>query len=276
LTEEQLLEFGKKLKKLRYSKKIELKKIAEQTKININYLKNFEEGKFDFLPELYVKSFLKIYLQQLEEDVSELLTEYLSIKSDKSDKAEPQLNVTVITDQELKNIKKPGHFRSQVSTIIEKIKPYIRQMNVIWFIVGAILIFLIVYSLVKEDKNQQIISAGSTSQSFVAPVKKITDSLSSSLYMNKIFNKNSDLNLELKTLERTWLQISVDDSFARDHIFDSGMTYGWQAYDKFRLRIGNAAGVRLFLNGKDLGPLGESGQVIEIDLTEKGIQNNSF
>ena len=59
MKEEELLEFGKKLKKLRHSKKIELKKIVEQTKININYLKNIEEGKFDFLPELYVRSFFK-------------------------------------------------------------------------------------------------------------------------------------------------------------------------------------------------------------------------
>ena len=270
MKEEELLEFGKKLKKLRHSKKIELKKIVEQTKININYLKNIEEGKFDFLPELYVRSFLKLYLQQIEEDVPGLLGEYDSIKS------APPLNVTVITDEDLKNIKKPGQFRSQVSTIIEKIKPYIRQMNVIWFVIGTIIIFFVVYSLVKDDNNQQLVSAGSTGQSFIEPVKNTVDTISSSLYVNKIFNKNSDLNLELKTLERTWLQISVDDSFARDHIFDSGMTYGWQAYDKFRLRIGNAAGVRLFLNGKDLGPLGETGEVIKIDLTENGIKNDSF
>ena len=273
MREEDLLEFGKKLKKLRNSKKIELKKIAEQTKININYLKDIEEGNFDFLPELYVKSFLKIYLQQLEEDVPTLIEEYDSIKSNKSDR---QLKVTVITDEDLKEIKKPGHFRNQVATIIEKIKPYIRQMNVLWFVVGAIVIFLVIYSLVKDNKNQEIISAGSTGHAFIESVKNTTDTLSSTLYVNNLFNKKSELNLELKALERTWLQISVDDSFAHDHIFDSGMTYGWQAYDKFRLRIGNAAGVRLFLNGKDLGPLGESGEVIKIDLTEKGIQNNSF
>ena len=273
MKEEQLLEFGKKLKKLRLSKKIDLNKIAEHTKININYLKNIEEGEFNFLPELYVKSFLKIYLQQLGEDVEGLLDEYHLIKVEKS---EEELNVTIVTDEDLKNIKKPSHFRNQVSTIIEKIKPYLRQMNVIWLVVGTIIIFLVIYSLVKGDKNQQIITAGSTGQAFIEPVRSTTDTLSSSLYVNNIFNKNSDLNLELKALERTWLQISVDDSFARDHIFDSGMSYAWQAYDKFRLRIGNAAGVRLFLNGKDLGSLGGSGEVIKIDLTENGILNNSF
>jgi len=270
LKEQELIDYGKKLKKLRQSKKIELKKIADRTRINMNYLKNIEDGEFDFLPELYVQSFLKLYLQQIEEDVPGLLEEYHSIKSDQ------KLKVTVITDDDLKNIKKAGHFRSQVSTIIKKIKPYIRQMNILWFGIGAIIIFLVIYSLIKAGNDQRIISAGSTSQSFTEPVKMTVDTLSSPRYVNRLFEKKDNLSLELKILERTWLQISIDDSFARDHIFDSGMTYGWQAHDKFRLRIGNAAGVRLILNGKDLGLLGKSGEVIKIDLTENGIQNNSF
>lgn len=268
--EEQLIEFGKKLKKIRQAKKFELKKVVEQTKININYLKNFEEGKFNFLPELYVRSFLKLYLQQLEEDASSLLDEYDAIKS--SD----QPKVTVVTEPDLKDEKKSGQVRSQIAAIIEKIKPYIRQMNLIWISIAGVIVFLVIYSLAKDGNNQPIVSAGSTSQSVIEPVKYPADTVSSAPAVEKIVNQKKELNLELKVIERTWLQISVDDSVAADHIFESGMARNWRALNKFQLHIGNAAGVRLILNGQDLGRLGNSGQVIKIDLTENGLQNSSL
>jgi cytoskeletal protein RodZ len=270
LKDEDLIEFGIKLKKAREAKKIDLNRIADQTKININFLKNIEEGKFDFLPELYVRSFLKLYLQQIGEDPSLFLNEYDSIKSDEA------LKVTVVTDEDLKNIDKPKHLRDQISTIIEKIKPYIRQMNLIWLGIGVVIVFLVIYSLAKDGNNHQIISAGSTGKALIEPRKNTLDTLSPSLYVEKIFNKKKELNLQLKAFERTWLQISVDDSVAKEHIFDSGMESNWYAKERFKLRIGNAAGIRLFLNGKDLGPLGKAGEVIKVDLTEDGVQNTSL
>jgi len=270
LKEEDLIKFGEKLKKTRNEKKIDLNQISDQTKININFLTNIEEGNFNFLPELYVRSFLKLYLQELGEDALDFLNEYDSIKT------EENLKVTVVTDEDLKDIKKQKLFRNQIATIIQKIKPYIRQINLIWLGIGAVIVFLVIYSLIKEKNNQQIISAGSTGQSFIEPQLNSADTTASFMRVNKVYNMKKELDLELKALERTWLQINIDDSVAEEHIFDSGMAHNWHAKEKFRLNIGNAAGIRLFLNGKDLGPLGNSGEVIKINLTEEGIQNSSL
>jgi len=272
LQETELIELGKNLKKIRLANKIELTKIADRTKININFLKDMEAGKFDFLPELYVRSFLKLYLKELGPDAGHFLDEYDTIKGEKD------LKVTIVTDEDLKNIKKPGQFRNQVSTIIEKLKPYLRQMNFIWLGIGALLILLVLFSLTRDNnQDQPIISAGSLDNSLLEPSKAIVDTSSGSRYVTHLFNnKPKNLNLELTALQRTWLQISVDDSMAKEHIFDAGMKHNWQAKDKFRLRIGNAAGIRLVLNGKDLGPLGQAGRVINIDVTKDGIQNRSL
>ncbi|UCE05427.1 MAG: DUF4115 domain-containing protein [bacterium] len=270
MREEELLELGEKLKKTRDEKKIDLKKISDQTKININFLKSIEEGKFDFLPELYVRSFLKLYLEQLGEDASHFLNEYDSIKTDK------ELKVTVVTDEDLKNINKPKQLRNQISTMIEKLKPYIRQINLIWLGIGAVIVILVIYSLIKDRNNHQVVSAGSTGKLLIVEPQRNSLDTIPSLPVEKIFNDNKDLNLELNALKKTWMQISVDDSVAKEHIFDNGMTYSWHAKKKFRLLIGNAGGIRLFLNGKNLGPLGKAGEVIKIDLTEDGIQNSSL
>ncbi len=291
MREQELIDFGKKLKKIRNDKKLELKKLSELTKININYLKKIEEGQFDFLPKLYVRSFLKLYVQQLGEDWQGLLQEYDAIKAEtnKSEeikpdviktekiKSEKPLKVTVITDEDLKKTKKPGHLHSQILTIIEKIKPYLRQMNIIWFALGVIIIFFAIYSLLKEKNDQPIISAGGViGESLIEPQSILPDTIAPSQDEKQVSQISQNLNLELKALETTWLQIIVDDSIAKELTFDSGTAHSWQAKEKFKLRVGNAAGIRLFLNGRDLGKLGDSGEVIKFDLTEAGIQSSSL
>jgi cytoskeletal protein RodZ len=268
--EENLREFGGKLKKIRQDKNVELKNISDKTKININFLKSMEDGDFNFLPELYVRSFLKLYLQELGEDTTEFLSEYDSIKADKT---EQDIDVTVVTDEDLKNIEKPDQLRDRFSSIIKKMKPFIRQMNVIWIVLAALIVFIMIYALAKEKKEPQIIRAGSPGKILTDLPEKKVDTTKSVVYSEKIYTPPKELDLELRAIAQTWLEITIDDSLVKDQIFDSGMIKKWRAREKFALHIGNAAGIRLVLNGKDLGSLGDKGEVIKIDLTENGIQN---
>ena len=266
-----LMQLGEKIQLARQESKISLKNIAEQTKINVEFLKSMEEGRFDFLPDLYVRNFLKLFVQQLGQDSFDILNEYDKI----TQQDEPEIEtVTTVTDEDLKNFKPPKDLRKQFSDIIEKIKPYIRQMNVLWFILGALVIVLAVYSLVQERDNQQVIRAGTSRTSLVETKNTPVDTPKA--VKQNLFRTSHELSLELTALERTWLQISVDDSSAKEHIFDNGMQHTWLAKERFNLLIGNGSGVRLSLNGKDLGPLGDSGEVIRIDVTENGVRNNSL
>jgi transcriptional regulator with XRE-family HTH domain len=268
LNKTDLMQLGEKIQQTRKEKKITLENIADQTKINIEFLKSMEQGRFDFLPDLYVRNFLKLYVRQLGQDSSAFLDEYDEIVH----KDEPKIQT--VTDEELKNFKPPKQLRSQISNIIEKIKPYIRQMNVLWLILGAIIVVLVVYSLVQNQDNQQIIRAGTTGTSLVEI--KNNPVAAPQVVKQDFFRRGQDLNLELTAVERTWLTISIDDSSAREHVFDYGMKYTWQAKERFNLLIGNGSGIRLSLNGKDLGPLGDPGEVVRIDVTEDGVRNNSL
>ena len=72
------------------------------------------------------------------------------------------------------------------------------------------------------------------------------------------------------------MQIAIDDSAAIEYIFQSGDSSEWLAKERFLLRIGNGAGVRLYLNGNDLGPLGREREVIKLVVTRDGIQDSQF
>ena len=110
-----------------------------------------------------------------------------------------------------------------------------------------------------QNKNNQISGQDSQLASFSSfiPTKK-------------------DLKLNIVAAERTWMQIAIDDSVAQEFIFERGDTMTWEAKQKFLIRVGNGAGVRLYLNGNDLGKLGDRMEVLNFVLTKNGIQENRF
>ena len=63
-----MAELHKNLKSLRRERKIDLEAIEKRTKIDINYLKAIESGKFEILPSTYIRLFLKAYCVEIGAD----------------------------------------------------------------------------------------------------------------------------------------------------------------------------------------------------------------
>jgi hypothetical protein len=55
----------------------------------------------------------------------------------------------------------------------------------------------------------------------------------------------------------------VDGELAEEGVLRDGDTRSWAAEQFITLRTGNAGGVRLTLNGEDLGTMGGVGEVVE-------------
>lgn len=66
----------------------------------------------------------------------------------------------------------------------------------------------------------------------------------------------------------TWVRIEIDDQEAKEYNFKPGTRPQWKAKNSFTLLIGNAAGIELHLDGKEVGSLGRVGQVVKIRLPE--------
>ncbi len=65
------------LESLRKQRGITLREIADDTKININYLRAIEEGRFEKLPGgIYNVSYIRQYARAIDFDESELLAYY--------------------------------------------------------------------------------------------------------------------------------------------------------------------------------------------------------
>jgi hypothetical protein len=76
-------------------------------------------------------------------------------------------------------------------------------------------------------------------------------------------------HLILKGLDKSWVLVTLDDGKSSSELdISQGDVRTFRAEKSFKLRIGNAGGVDLQLNGKPLGVLGTTGEVVEITLPE--------
>lgn len=73
---------------------------------------------------------------------------------------------------------------------------------------------------------------------------------------------------ELKMVfsQTTWVRVTLDGKTIRQGLFSPGASKTWTAEKQFVIRVGNAGGVRLFLDGQALDSLGPSGRVVDLTL----------
>ena len=79
-------DFYKILKDTRIQRGIKLDEIQTRTKINIIFLKAIENGKFDLLPEPYIRLFLRAYSTEIGLDPEKLLNQFEQFINENSSK----------------------------------------------------------------------------------------------------------------------------------------------------------------------------------------------
>ncbi len=73
------------------------------------------------------------------------------------------------------------------------------------------------------------------------------------------------ITIEVLAQADTYLEIRADGELLWIGILRTSENAEWSAEELMELRIGNAGGLQLLVNGRDVGPLGESGQVINVE-----------
>jgi cytoskeleton protein RodZ len=69
------------------------------------------------------------------------------------------------------------------------------------------------------------------------------------------------LDVVILAVEQTWLAVDVDGIETHDVTLQPGERLRLEVIDSIRLHLGNAAGIRIRVGGKTLGPFGRSGRV---------------
>lgn len=68
--------------------------------------------------------------------------------------------------------------------------------------------------------------------------------------------------LRVSAAQETWFSLGIDDEPKRNIILQPGETRSWTAARAFTLTVGNAGGITVSIDGRELPPLGRVGQVV--------------
>jgi cytoskeletal protein RodZ len=82
----------------------------------------------------------------------------------------------------------------------------------------------------------------------------------------------SRIELALTATEETWLSVSSDGTPVFSGLLEANQTKTIEGKEFAKLRVGNAAGLEVRLNGKPLGPLGAHDQVRDLAFTPDKFQ----
>jgi cytoskeleton protein RodZ len=275
---------GKFLKNQRESKKISLKEVSKNTRVREHILRAIEEDQNDLLPPAtYVKGFLIAYAKYLRLDPNDVLLRYEdALKGAPAVPPPPPPLQPLASRQKISSPQKP--------------KPKPRALwnrNQIWVVVGVIVAsFALFYffspfpskppieplpqrSVEEKPSIAPFPPAAATNRSperkTVAEERKPLTS-SPPVTTAPSAQEKKALSLQLKAAEETWVSVQVDDQPEKEMTLKPGEGVPVQASNRIRMKIGNAGGLDLILNGRPLGKFGKSGEVVTLVITSQGVE----
>jgi cytoskeletal protein RodZ len=77
--------------------------------------------------------------------------------------------------------------------------------------------------------------------------------------------------LRAEAAETTWIRVNTDETGEHEYLLQPGEQLTWRASSTYKLLIGNAGGIQLYLNDVPLKRLGETGQVVYLKLPDPSL-----
>lgn len=118
----------------------------------------------------------------------------------------------------------------------------------------------------------EVATASAAENLSTPPAPEILEEESPTATLSLLVDINSDLiNLQIVVERRAWLLVRVDGEEVYKGRVLAGSVLEFQGEDLVELRTGNAAAIRVIQDGRDLGTLGETNQVLSILWSLEGI-----
>lgn len=260
---------------MRESKGIDLKVLSNTTKIRASYLEAIEKGEFHKLPEpIYTEMFIKTYAHELGIDPGIMLSRY---RQHVEKKEEP--------------VRQAGEQKKRFE--LPRININMPSVRTVGWVVSLVIVvaflisFFSSYMEKKADFQQPLPDVKSTvaqsSDQQNATDQAQTPNAQTTPGDPSVQAKEgatpaavqpaapaaparTSYKLAIEASETSWLNIMEDDNPPYEILLRPGERIEREASEKFTVDIGNAGGVSVYFQGKSLGSLGKSGQVVHLNL----------
>jgi len=263
-----------------------LKDLSQKTRVRVAYLEAIESGRFQSLPEqTYAESFIRTYARELGIDSGPILSRYRKYLRDQAGVQEDQKER--IPEKTVREAKAPvslSRWLRERMTVLHGVREHLNLLA--WaagvvLVTGAVLFFFV---FAEEEREYDVVRSPSTmstvKESQVAvpekPVEPVREEEKQApavaapavTVQPDAGSGTTPLKLTITATEITWVRIKEDDNPSYQILLKPGDTLERQADKIFTVDVGNAGGIDVKFQGKPLGPLGKSGEVIHLTLPE--------
>jgi cytoskeleton protein RodZ len=244
---------GQTLQRARLEQELDLATVAARTKINAKYLKAIEADDRGSLPSsFFYKSFVHQYARTLSLDTKEIDAEIDRVLS-----ADAPLPLPGLDNPTLK----------EVPPVV--LSSGFRISRIYASLAGLILMLAAcsgIYSWWYRGQSAPVVTVPvSLPSAQAAPESQPPVTLQPAPPSSRVL-------LDLLAHEATWLSVSSDGKPVFSGILAANQSKTVEGKEYAKMRVGNAAGIDVRLNGKLLGPLGHRGQVLVVVFTGDNFQ----
>ncbi|WP_037325098.1 helix-turn-helix domain-containing protein [Anaerovibrio sp. RM50] len=267
---------GDTLRREREKQGLTIKDIENETSIRSLYIEAIEKGDYDHLPsDVYTKGFIRNYAKALNLDSAPLLQEFNSERNidvpvqpvDQRAKENyyddvPQRTITVKSSSYSSSGSEGGSLFSSGDDYRERTEE--KSGSRMFMILLAVMVVFLggVYYAFSDDPAQDKGKAKPT----VKTEKVVNDKKEGTPVAEKNFDA---VEVAAKFTGPCWISVKADGKEVFEGTVDSGKDMSWKGNEKVELVAGNAGAIELTWNGKNLGVLGNKGQVVERLMTKE-------
>lgn len=272
---EEFKKLSKELKEAREKAAISLKEIASKTRIDIKFLQAIEEGKFDVMPEVYIRAFLKEYASHSNLNPAEVLRKYELAKENKPiDEMDEEPLAEKVDEEKKPKEKKEFTDDSAQQKVVSQTgsskNRLILLISLFIFIVLLIAAYFLFFrestpDIIVERPFEEVLEEKQTQQ------KNRFEVTEDELIPVPATVEGDSLTLSILATDTCWVSVTVDGNFEREFMLFNNTSTTIRAANRFDLIVGNLGGVDFRLNGESLPIEGGEGQRETFSIDETGV-----
>ena len=280
-SEEMFAEIGAELRTRRAALNLTRDEIERHLRVRAVFLKALEDGNFEDLPSpVQTRGMLSNYAGFLDLDVDALLLRFADVLQVRHRERHPL----------------PPGARGKLPPSAPPSMPTLRSFlaaDALGIGLVILLVAFLVWGVGRVVQANSLAKAEPTSRSISEVLLEVTDAVTRTAVataglldlgnvtltpdlgevpaFTPTLPEGVNVQITIVALERTFLRVTVDGKVEFEGRVVPGTAYPFEAQDRIEILSGNAAGVQVTYNGRDLGILGNYGVVINLIYTAQGI-----
>ena len=260
----ELASFGEELRREREIRGISLKEISDATKISKRFLDALERNDHRTLPApVFTRGFVREYARYVGLNSEDMVNRY-NYAASQDDRIEKPPQIEKYPQTPVRDITPKPKPKRGIPPTFARVDRNAMVLVIIAFALVAVAWWAVKHKLIDRELGIE------PSTVTVASAKPIVLP-SAPVPAPPLPVDDSKLRMEIEATGSSWVTLQADGKRVLNEEMTPGQRRNFEANDRFSfVTIGNAAGVTLRLNGIEIPPLGDEGEVVKNRVFDRG------